>query len=80
MNQRYRSFSDPDTHFRLVRSDTPVSVDGHKIGEPTGEVECEDCGRVAAAPEYIPHAPGCDQKNVLSDYFAETHPNFCADD
>lgn len=72
-SRSFRSFSDPDTHFRLVRSDTPVSVDGFKIGEPTGEVECEDCGQSAAAPEHIAHLPGCDQVDVKSEWWKNTH-------
>ena len=55
--QKYRSFADADTEFVLIKSETPVSVDGFKLGEPTGEVQCAACGKVAAAPAYIPHEP-----------------------
>lgn len=72
-----RSFSDPDTHFALLRSQTPVTVDGFKIGEPTGEVECEECGHSASAPEYIAHGrvdgEECPQEDVLSEYYMELH-------
>ncbi|GGO03745.1 hypothetical protein [Haloarcula pellucida] len=68
-----RSFADPDTLFELVRSDTPVDVDGFKMGEPTGEVRCRECKKVAAAPEYIPHLPGCSQNDVTSNWYEQTH-------
>lgn len=69
-----RSFADPDTHFTLITSDTPVDVDGHKLGEPTGEVKCDECGRVSGNVDTIPHAPTCAQSNVVSQWWAETHP------
>jgi len=72
-SQKYRSFADPDTEFVLVKSETPVSVDGFKLGEPTGEVQCAACGKVAGAPEYIPHEPDCPQRDVASEWYAETH-------
>lgn len=68
-----RSFSDPETHFRLLTSETPVTVDGVALGAPTGEVECEECGRSAAAPEYIPHKEGCEQRDVRSEWWETTH-------
>jgi len=68
-----RSFADPDTEFRLVRSDTPVDVDGFKLGEPTGEVRCAECGQVSAAPEYIPHLPTCSQGDVTSQWYDSVH-------
>lgn len=68
-----RSFSDPETHFHLVRSDTPWTVDGFKLGELTGEVECCECGASAAAPEYINHDKNCEQADVRSEYWFNTH-------
>lgn len=68
-----RSFTDPETHFELVRSETPVDVDGFKLGEPTGEVECCCCGASAAAPEYIAHEDGCAQADVTSRYYDDLH-------
>lgn len=68
-----RSFSDPDTRFVLERSDTPVSVDGYKIGELTGTVACGDCGESAGAPEYINHAPDCSQRDVYSEWYLDLH-------
>jgi len=68
-----RSFADPDTEFELVKSDTPVSVDGHALDEPTGEVRCVECGRISAAPEYIPHLPTCPQGDVTSRWYDQMH-------
>lgn len=73
MSSSMRSFADPDTEFELVRSDTPVDVDGLKLGEPTGEVRCSECGQVAGAPEYIPHLPGCAQRDVTSRWYDKMH-------
>lgn len=75
--RRFRSFSDPDTHFALIRSKTSIDVDGFRRGEPTGEVECEECGHSASAPEYIAHGrvdgEQCPQSNVTSEYYEELH-------
>lgn len=71
--QAVRSFAAPDSEFKLVRSDTPVDVDGHKLGEPTGEIECVECGRSAGCIDYIPHTPDCPQSNVHSRWWAERH-------
>lgn len=60
------SFSDPDTEFELLRSDTPVSVDGFKLGEPTGEVKCEACGASHLNIDEIPHDEDCPQRFVKS--------------
>jgi len=72
-----RSFADPDTHYELIEGEN---------GKPTGEVRClgnheeggwddgEVCGRVAAAPEWIPHRDGCDQADAYSQWWANTHP------
>jgi len=68
-----RSFADPETHFALIHSETPVDVDGFKLGEPTGEVECCCCGRSAGAPEYIAHEDGCAQADVTSRYYDDLH-------
>lgn len=68
-----RSFADPDTEFTLERSDTPITADGFKMGEPTGEVTCDECGRTAGAPEYIPHLPTCSQSDVRSEWYYKTH-------
>lgn len=66
MREHVRSFSDPETHFTLLSGD-------EGDGQPTGEVMCDECGRVAGAPEYIPHEPGCPQSDVKSEWWAMTH-------
>ncbi|QHS17953.1 hypothetical protein GWK26_12780 [haloarchaeon 3A1-DGR] len=66
-----RSFADPDTTFHLVRSQTPVNVDGFKLGEPTGEVECLECGAVEENIDEISHEPDCPQRFVHSRWYAE---------
>lgn len=60
MASKLPSFSDPDTHFSIERSDTPVDVDGYKIGEPMYLV-CDYCGaRVLLTRE---PTPGVDEIN-----------------
>jgi len=66
-----KSFADPSTHFELVRSDTPVTVDGVALGEPTGDVRCAECGRAAENVDEIPHAPDCRQRWVRSRWWAD---------
>lgn len=66
-----RSFADPDTHFHVVVSHTPVTEDGFKMGEPTGEVRCCECGAVDEIVEDIPHDPDCSQRFVVSEYWFE---------
>lgn len=70
-----RSWSDPDTHFHLVKSDVTRggrnSVDGlPDVGAnaPTGEVECCECGARAKDVEDICHDLECSQKTVIGDY------------
>lgn len=61
-----RSFSHPETEFELVTSDSPPTVDGFAIGEPTGEVRCEACGAAHLNVDEIPHASDCPQRWVRS--------------
>lgn len=67
-----RSFADPETHFELVRSDTPVDVDGYKLGEPK-MIRCPVCGAdrlITKEPspgiDELGHEPGCAQRWVRS--------------
>ncbi|UIO98919.1 hypothetical protein Hbl1158_10270 [Halobaculum sp. CBA1158] len=71
MSPEMDSFSDPETHFRLVTSDTSVGHDGLRRGEPTGEVACCECGRVAETVEEIPHDTDCSQRGVVSRWWLE---------
>jgi hypothetical protein len=66
-----RSFTEPETEFLLVTSDSPRSVDGYKLGEPTGEVMCLECFAVAENVDEIPHEQGCSQRFVHSEWYAE---------
>ena len=70
-----RSFTHPDTEFLLKRSQTPVDVDGFKLGELTGEVECCECGASAGNIDAINHDKDCSQQDVLSKWWRGSHPN-----
>ncbi|GGL55271.1 hypothetical protein [Halocalculus aciditolerans] len=63
------SFSDPDTRYQIIKSETPVSVDGFAMGEPTGEVRCCECGASHLNIDEIPHAEDCPQRFVRSDWW-----------
>jgi hypothetical protein len=67
------SFADASTHFALLRSGSPITVDGYALGEPTGELRCEECGAEARNIDEIDHAEDCPQKDVHSRYWRETH-------
>lgn len=68
------SFSDPETHYRVITSSTPPTVDGFAIGEPTGEIECEECGACAHNVDEIPHSPECPQRFVRSEWWRNHAP------
>ncbi len=72
-----RSFSDPETHFEIVRSNTPVSEDGYKLGEPKF-VRCVECDAdVLLTEEPTPgidelqHEKHCSQRWVRSQWWQE---------
>lgn len=69
----YRSFTRSDTNFTLVRSQTPIDVDGFKIGEMTGLVKCDCCGQTGKDIDEIPHAEGCAQSDVHSWFWLVKH-------
>jgi len=71
-----RSPFDPDTHFAIVPSDTPVSEDGYKLGEPK-RLECDACSasvlltrQPSAGVDELQHDPDCPQRFVRSDWWA----------
>jgi|GEM_PF-2767308 len=72
-----RSFADEDTHFIVLESDTPWTVDGYNLGEPTGDIKCAECGAVAGNIDEIDHnlvdGEKCDQEDVHSEYFESLH-------
>lgn len=72
-SDEFRSFADPNTELRLEVSDTPVNVDGFKLGESTGRVTCLECGSSASTPEYIAYDGDCDQSDVMSEYYEAMH-------
>jgi len=61
------SFSDPRTHFRLVRG-CEGRCGGH-INEPTGEIVCMACGSRHDNIDDIPHDADCPQRFVHSEYY-----------
>lgn len=67
-----RSFTAADTFFHFVVSDTPITVDGYALGEPTGDVECCECGATHENIDDIPHESDCSQRFVHSEWYAKT--------
>lgn len=76
---------DPETKYRIVKSDTPVNVDGYKINEPK-YLECVPCGaRVLITPEPTPGVDAinhqlvdgerCPQWAAHTEYWEDTHPD-----
>lgn len=74
-----KSFSDPDTHFEIVKSQTPVTVDGFALHEPTGEIRCEECGRSHHVVEEIPHEKDCPQRGVVSRFWEREFVDYGSD-
>ncbi|WP_224337900.1 hypothetical protein [Haloprofundus halobius] len=70
-----RSFADRSTHFHVVVSDTPITVDGFALGEPTGQIECCECRRTHKNIDEIPHKKDCSQRFVHSQWYAESMEN-----
>lgn len=71
---RRASFADPETEFEIVTSDSPVSVDGYALGEPTGEVKCDACEAILeGCIDEIEHDADCPQRNVHSRRWFEIH-------
>lgn len=69
-----RSFADSGTHFAIVSSGSPPTVDGLAISEPKW-LECDECGaRVRidgpdghqTAIDELPHSRDCSQRDVKS--------------
>jgi len=73
-----RSPFDPDTHYRIRRSETPVDVDGYKIGEPK-KLVCDECGASVLLTEEpspgvddgLPHDPQCSQRWAKTRWWRE---------
>lgn len=67
-----QSFTDEETRFAIVESDSPVSVDGYALGEPK-TLRCVECGaEVLLTPEpsrgidELGHEGSCPQRWVRS--------------
>ena len=74
-----RSFADPDTHFRIVESGSPPTVDGLAITEPK-YLRCSECGAQVridgpdghqTAVDELPHSRGCSQRDVKSAWWID---------
>ncbi|ELZ35396.1 hypothetical protein [Halorubrum tebenquichense] len=72
-----RSFADPQTHFEIVPSGSPPSVDGLAISEPK-YLRCSECGaqvRIDGPDETqttiddLPHDRSCSQRDVVSEWW-----------
>ena len=61
-------FSDAETHYHPITSDTPYAVDGYALGEHI-EWECAHCGARAAHIDGVEavHAPWCPQRVETDD-------------
>ena len=74
-----RSFSSPETHFEIVPSGSPPSVDGLSMTEPK-YLRCSACGaqvRIDGPDETqttidnLPHDRDCPQRGVASRYYED---------
>ena len=74
-----RSFADPGTHFEIVPSGSPPSVDGLAITEPKW-LQCATCDAKVRIDgpdghqttiDNLPHDRDCPQRDVVSEYFEE---------
>lgn len=70
---------DPDVEFRIESSETPVDVDGYKIGEPKHLV-CLGCGESvlltetpSAGIDQFPHDKHCPQRYARTEEYWQTH-------
>lgn len=68
---------DPQTEYEIARSDSPINVDGYKLGEPKRLV-CEECGadvllteEPSAGVDDMEHERDCSQRWVKSDWYRE---------
>lgn len=68
---------DPETEFEITRSETPVSEDGYKLGEPK-YLECAHCSArvlLTEAPsrgiDELGHDPDCRQRWARTRWWRE---------
>ena len=76
-----RSFADRETHFKIVESGTPPSVDGLAITEPK-YLECAECGAQVRidgpdghqiAIDELPHSRDCAQRDTKSEWWIDQY-------
>lgn len=67
-----KSFADPETEFEIVASDSPITQDGYKIGEPK-LLCCRECSAAVLLTEEptpgideLQHEKHCSQRWVKS--------------
>ena len=74
-----QSFADPQTHFEIVPSGSPPSVDGLAISEPKF-LRCSECDaqvridgpeETQTTVDNLPHDRQCSQRGVTSRYYEE---------
>jgi len=76
-----RSFADPETHFEIVPSGSPPSVDGLAISEPkylrcsecTAQVRIDSPDETQTTIDDLPHDRGCSQRAVKSEWWEEQY-------
>lgn len=61
----------PETEYRVVRSETSIDIDGFRKGEPTGEIECLECGQSHLNIDEIPHDEDCSQRFAKTDWWRD---------
>jgi len=76
-----RSFADSETHFEIVPSGSPPSVDGLAITEPK-YLRCSECGAqvridgpdgTQTTIDDLPHDRGCPQRDVVSEWWEQQY-------
>lgn len=67
---------DKSTHYSIIKSETPVDVDGYKIGEPK-KIRCDGCGAEelltpdpSAGVDDLQHDRDCPQRFARSEWWA----------
>jgi len=74
-----RSFSSPETHFEIVPSGSPPSVDGLSMTEPkylrcsacSAQVRIDGPDETQTTIDNLPHDRDCPQRGVASRYYED---------
>lgn len=66
---------DEQTEYEIIHSDSPVDIDGYKLGEPCA-LRCATCSahipltrEPSAGIDELPHDPECPQRWVRSEWW-----------